>query len=362
MSLKDVKVAVVLLRYDYGKKSRGESGEKSVMVPALEKVIGPVDRFWLEDNGYPDDPNGLQLRIIEWVKAKKPEMVFFMLMRDEVKPETIGKISKEYLTVNWFCDDQWRFESFTKRVAPNLTWSITMDKYSLDKFKSIGCNRVILSQWAVTDYVNGLDPENVDYDYDVSFVGGKNATRAWTVRELEKLGHHVACFGPGWKNGKVSYERMKEIFYKSRINLNLSNSIPRDPSFACFVVINFLRAILGFNRKCDGGYISSLRTAMRYAYNLMFPSKCIEQIKARNFEIPGFGGFQLGQFALEIEDYYVPGKEIALYSNIADLCRQIDFYLANDALRTKMAKAGYIRTVAYTYENRWIDIIKGIYS
>ncbi|GAH96354.1 unnamed protein product, partial [marine sediment metagenome] len=51
--------------------------------------------------------------------------------------------------------------------------------------------------------------------------------------------------------------------------------------------------------------IKSLREFMR-------SKKRIEQIKARNFEIPALGGFQLTNYCLSLEDYFEIGKEIVM--------------------------------------------------
>ena len=46
--------------------------------------------------------------------------------------------------------------------------------------------------------------------------------------------------------------------------------------------------------------MSSLNDLRSY----LLSKKTSEQIKARNFEIPGFGGFQLSQYSLGLEDFY----------------------------------------------------------
>ncbi len=83
-------------------------------------------------------------------------------------------------------------------------------------------------------------------------------------------------------------------------------------------------------------------------------------MNARTFEIPGSGGFQLGQFALEIEDYLIPGKEIVLFSNIDELKRQIIYYLNNDSERKLICENGYKKVRSCTYENRFREILEKI--
>ena len=80
--------------------------------------------------------------------------------------------------------------------------------------------------------------------------------------------------------------------------------------------------------------------------------KTSEQIKARNFEIPGFGGFQLSQYSLGLEDFYDIGKEIALFNNSQELVKQCKFYLENETLRKQICFNGYMRTEQHTYDKR----------
>lgn len=333
-----MRVLFVGFKYDYGIISRGESLEIKAFYPAIKKNADEVDAFWIEEHGYPNNKNILQSRIINYADNFKPDLIFFILMHNEINKETILNLSSKYKTLNWFCDDQWRFDNFSISIAKYFTYCVTVDKYSLYKYNSIGIN-AILTQWATFDYEADLNLTNNKYDYDVSFVGSKNITREWVVNELNKKGINVTCFGSDWNNGKISYSKMKEIFYKSKINLNLSNSIPKDIRFYKFLIRKLFSINLNFKTKIS--YLKQLRSL-----------KKIEQIKARNFEISGCGGFQLSQFALGIDDYYTNGKEISFYSDIDELILQINFYLFNDKLREEIKKAGYIKTKIHTYESR----------
>lgn len=351
-----MKVATIFLRYDYGIEGRGESLEKKVFSPAINENADEVVEFWLEDNGYPNDMEGLQERVLKFCDKENPDIVFFILMKDEIKVDTIKKLSEKYITINWFCDDQWRFETFTKDVAPYLTYSITMDKYSIKKFKNLGCN-VIHSQWAAIDYETSIEFEKINYKYDISFIGGKNETREWIIYELKKAGYRIDCFGSGWENGRISYENMKEIFLTSKINLNLSNSIPIDIRFYKYLFFNIF--------KYDGNlkrYFKKIKFNIRTMISSRKNGKNIEQMKARNFEICGFGGFQLSQYALELEDYYDIGKDIGIFTTIDELVLQIDYYLFNKEKRQEMCKNAHEKTKEYVYKEKIRKIFDEIKS
>jgi spore maturation protein CgeB len=349
-----MKVLAAFLEYDYGRKERGESMEKLYIFPALQKIAGSVIPFWLEENGYPHDLDGLQERILRVASEIKPDLIFFMLMRHEIALETLKELSRKYTTVNWFCDDQWRFETFTRLVAPALSWSVTTDKYSLRKYSDLGIKQVIHSQWATGCYLEDIDFSLINYRFDVSFVGAKNIKREWIIEQLVERKISVNCFGSGWPEGRVSVKEMQEIFQLSRINLNLSNSFQEDRAYASFVRGRLFSSISGLFGKDRLQYLKQIKDSLTFlpANRL----KQSEQVKARTFEIAGCGGFQLSQFALAIDDYFIPGKEIALFVTIGDLERQIAYYLEKESERKKIAEAGYKRAKEYSYEKRFEKI------
>ncbi len=354
-------ILAAFLKYDYGFIDRGESIEKAVFLPAMKKAGADVSTFWLEDNGYPHDIHLLQERLIARAEELNPVYIFFVLMNNEITSNTLKILNKKYKTVNWFCDDQWRFNSFTSRIAPLLTYSVTVDKFSIVDYKKFGCKNVILSQWATHFLTEENDIKKVSYKYDITFVGGKNLTREWIIYELKRSGIDVICFGTGWKNGRVSFSEMNEIFKASKINLNLSNSIPVDYRYRKYLLKKIIMTFVVFGFK--DSLFSQLRSKLFMIKSFLFPGrslKNVEQIKARNFEIPGCGGFELSQYSPGVEDYYIIGTEISVFSNIDDLKRMVIYYLFNEEERERIRIAGYRRTKNYTYEKRFLDIFREI--
>ena len=351
-----MRIVAAFLEYDYGIKERGYSGEKQIWLPSLIKIADEVVPFWLEENGFPDNKPLLQKNLINFVEKIKPDIVFFMLMSDEITLDTLEILKQKTTTINWFWDDHWRFESFTKYVAPKLSYSITVDKYSIHKYKNIGCENVILSQGAAFEYVEVTKKDVSNYQYDISFVGGKNYAREWIIEELRKSGYSVTCFGSGWENERVSFNEMKNIFIKTKINLNISNSLPYDIRFYNFLNQKNKNQVLKINIREPIKTLKSIKSKLFPGVKYYTP-KNREQIKARNFEIPGCGGFQLTNYVLSLEDYYDIGKEITVYANIDDLKSQIDYYLTHEEEREQIRKAGHARSRYYTYEDRLKSII-----
>ena len=331
-----MKIIPVMLHYDYGQKKRGETLEYQGggWYASLKELTEDVFPFWWDD--YLSDKENLQKEIKVFADKIKPDIMLFCLMRDEFAFEALDYLKSKYVTINWFWDDQWRFDSFTKFYAPHFTYCVTTDKFSLIKYRQIGYENAILVAPASFGFEKGINFDTIIYKYDVSFVGAFSTYRAWVIQQLKKSNINVACFGYGWEKGKVSYQEMSDIFKSTKINLNISNSISYDIRYIFASYKNFKE----FRKS----------------------KKRVEQIKARNFEIPAFGGFQLTNYVFSLESYFEIGKEIAIYTNVDDLVLRIDYYLKNEEERKRIAIGGYERVLkdGPTFSDRFKYIFSAI--
>lgn len=314
------------MKFDYGIAERGKNyigldGFRASMESLGHSVI---DFFY---DSYLNNIDKLQDDILKFAEDKQPDLIFFCLYQNQFTHNTLRELKKKFKTVNWFGDDQWRFDSFTKFYANDFSWCITTDLYAIEKYHSIGQSNVIYSQWAAID--NHLDLFLLDdtlvndtYDFEVSFVGGYHPYRKWFIDELEKNGVKVEAFGNGWPNGSLTAIEMIKLFQKSKINLNISNSISAD-----------LR------------YLLSSRNAFFSLFRIVAGNgaKIASQIKARNFEIPFFGGFQITDYVPSLERYFGIGEEIVCYTTPKDAITQIHYYLQNEEERENIKMRGIQR-------------------
>lgn len=330
----DKKILAVFMEWDYCDPKRGPSMEREYFFRNLEKLAVNVEPFWYD--AYINDIPKLQELIIEKAKAYNPDLIFFVPYLDQFFPETLDFLKERWPTFAWFGDDTWRFELYAAKMATHFTHVGTTDPFSVFKYKKLGVTPIV-TQWAaqLTNTTLGTVPPD-SYEYDVSFVGGYNRFRAWYIEQLKKTGIQVSCFGAGWPAGKVSFGEMDEIFYRSRINLNLSNSVSQD--------IRFI--------------FSSFRSVVNY---LRSPKRA-EQIKARNFEIPMAGGFQLTNYVAGLERYLKIGEEVSVFSSPEECARQITYFLANETERVAILLAGSEKArKCHTYAARLAEILAKIW-
>lgn len=327
-----IRVLFAAMRWDYGHQSRGLSFEHQNFYDVLEHMEGVETAAF--DFMTPYQTHGADRVAVELRRAVdefKPNLVFFVLFEEEVLPEVLAELRDrpDLLTYNWFCDDHWRFDGFTRRYAPLFDAVSTTDRASLAKYAQIGITP-IKTQWASNPRL--YRPTGRPIRHEVTFVGQSYGDRPWLIRRLEKAGLPVETWGPGWPAGRLDFDDMVATFAESRISLNLT-AASNDPS-----VPRLVRGVLN-------------RT---YPPALRWVGKGLDQIKGRTFEIPACGGFQLSSRVEDIESYFEVGREIALFSNGPELVEQVGRYLADEPARRAIAEAGHRRTVAeHTYEHRF---------
>ncbi len=347
-----MKILYIALKYDYGDPKRGFSFEHYNFYDSLAKMNNGANQivyFPFDEIIQKVGKKEMNKLLLETVYQEKPDSCFFFLFTDEFEKETIKQISQKFLTLNWFADDHWRFDVYSKYYAPFFNWVVTTDSKAPAKYYKIGYKNVIKSQWACNNFL--YKPLDLPKIYDVTFIGQPHGNRKKIIEKIKQRGINIKCWGNGWPNGRISQEEMIKIFSQSKINLNLSNSSG---------TINLKTPAKIFLKR----YNDSIKFCKPKEWSSNFKSILgmqREQIKGRNFEIPGCRGFLLTNDADNLKDYYKNGKEIVIYSNIDDLIKKINYYLVNNKEREIIANNGYQRTLTeHTYEKRFNEIFKTI--
>lgn len=345
-----MRILYIGMKYEYGKKELGYSFEHYNFYDSLAKMSNneiiyfPFDKIILEKGR-----DRMNKELLEVVQKEKPDLCFFFLFGDEIKKQTIKKITQENTTTfNWFADDHFRFYNFSKYYAPLFHWVSTTDSQAIKKYNKIGYKNVIKTQWACNQFL--YKPSNLGKIYDVSFIGQPHSDRRKVVDKIKKAGINIKCRGNGWEAGRVSQDEMIKIFSQSKINLNLTKSSGN---------INFKALASIFLKKELNKTLKFVNPKYWFGNFQSILAKKREQIKGRNFEIPGSGGFLLTSNADNLTDYYEDGKEIVIYKDIDDMIEKIKYYLKHNEEREAIAQAGYERTLReHTYEKRFNNIFK----
>ena len=302
-----MRIMCVFGRHNYGDPRRGDSPEYTSFMPALANLGHDVRHFESWDRSAYATMADLNQALLDAVEDFRPDLIFTVQMLTELWIETLDilKARGDVATLSWATDDSWKYREASRFIGPSYHAMATTYDYVIPQYHADGIREVIRTQWAAPSTWLHPPVPAAHCRYDVSFVGMAHGDRTKMVERLAQHGIHVTCFGHGWASGSVAAADIPGIVANSKISLNFANS------------------------------------------------KTQNQIKARTFEVPGAGGFLLTEDAQGLEDFYVPGQEIAVYAGFDDLVAKITHYLAHPALRDAIAQAGHARTKAeHTYEHR----------
>lgn len=312
-----LRIAYIASRWDYGDPARGLSFEEMNFRGSLEGAGHDVHAYDFMTRFQKIGRADMNRELERFVLELQPDFAMFVLFKDEVLVDTVKRLTRSNVrTFNWFCDDHWRFDNFSRHYAPAFSLISTTHAESLPRYRAAGYHNVVLSQWACNRYA--YDRAGREPRFDVTFVGQKYGDRPKVVSALRSAGFNVRCWGYGWESGRLDHERMIEVFETSRINLNLSNSWTGR----------------WWNRRRPVG-----------------------QIKARVFEVPGSGGFLLTENVPHIDEYFDIDREMATFAGTGDLVEKVRYWLDREDARSAAAERAYQRVRSeHTYDHRFTEI------
>lgn len=355
-----MRILYVAMRYDYGDRSAGGSFEHWNFFHPLSQMGFDLLYFDFLTIMQRRGQQEMNRRLWEVARSERPDLMFVVLFQDQLDKGVVRRISEELetVTINWFCDDHWRFDNFSRFWAPCFNWVVTTARSAVAKYERIGYANVIKSQWAANHFqYRRLELPLI---YDVTFVGRPHGDRREVIAELRRAGIDVRVWGEGWKQGRIDQEQMIRVFGQSRINLNLSQASSAGDSPPPSALGRRLATLPcpGPIRRLGKRVLGRMGVLSRLS-GVADGSPRPEQIKGRNFEVPGCGGFLLSGLADDLDRYYCIGEEIVCFDSLSDLIERTRYYLAHEQQRQAIAKAGYRRTIAqHTWAHRFDEIFR----
>jgi glycosyltransferase involved in cell wall biosynthesis len=303
------------------------------MTTEYEKVSQLTKNRYTNRVVFPYAAGVMNKKLLEVVKNCNPELIFIH-KGQSIFPETLKKIKDNMPALLFIFNPDDPFNPNRGASSKFIRNSISIydayfiwSKALVPKLKHAGARRAEYLPFAYDlelHYPISLaDEDKKTYGSDVAFVGTWDEERERWLSELE--GHNLAIWGSdywktrcrnkflssSWKHRVVIGNEMSKVCLNSKINLNI------------------------------------LRLQNKGSHNM------------RTFEIPACGAFMLHERSDEVLEFFEEGKEIECYNSIKEFKDKIDFYLNNDNLRIKVAKAGYERCMrsGYLYGDRVKQIL-----
>lgn len=209
------------------------------------------------------------------------------------------------LTFNWFCDDSWRFDSWSKFQCNKFNYCSTPELRFVQNYKKIGYSNIIYSTWHANHNVYSINKPKLHL---VSFVG------------------------------RIDSHRIPYIKHLSSINIDIN--IPKNISFEDLVdTYNGSLIGLNFSKNSTGAGT---------------------QIKARVFEIPACNSLLISEFSDEIQNNFEINKEVLCFSNPEQL-EECFKKLKNENIFHNLVKNGIERfKKEHTSEKRLSKLLQQI--
>jgi len=317
-----MKVLCIFGQHNYGDPKRGLGYEYTNFFPALKNLGHKVLFFESLDKSCYNDFSDMNRQLLQTVEQEKPELIFFVLVTYEIWLETLQLIREgsDAALIHWATDDSWKYEQFSRFMAPAFDIYATTYPSAIHKAEADGHKNFILTQWAANSDVTNEPLSASQCRYQVSFIGSAYGNRIKWVKKLKDRGIKINCFGHGWPNGSIQAKDIQNIICESVISLNFSDSGL------------IMRGIVPHRSR---------------------------QIKARVFEITGAGGLLMTENAEHLEDYFTAGMEMIVFGGINDLVEKIKYLIANPEKRDAIARAGFSRTQKeHTYEARFKPLLE----
>jgi spore maturation protein CgeB len=282
--------------------NRMDSGYYNVYIPLIE--LGHQVYFY-------DTINPKEKDFSKVVERFQPDLIFCCLTGNpQITPyepiEEIKQItnSGKIKTFNWFCDDTWRFESFSQYFCHYFNVCSTPEYSYIQKFKQSGYSNIILGQWHCNEDLYLLNQKK----YNIGFCGGLNQTR---LNFLKQLNQQVSYFSG------CSYEDMISLYASCKIVLNLT--------------------------------INDNDTQKK------------RQMKLRIFEATCANSMLLTENVENIEMYYKPNNEIICFENVEECIDRTQFFLNNESEMQKITQKGNERFLKeHTSKIRLNNLLKEI--
>jgi spore maturation protein CgeB len=313
-----VNILCVFGRHAYGDPARGEGYEYTNFLPALRRLGHRVSLFESFSREPYADFSMLNRALLKRLEETVPDVVFCVLMQYEIWNETVRLIRKSGARViNWSTDDSWKYLMFSRLIGPEFDLFVTTSPDTLARYRQDGIKTAFLSQWAANAETLLPPLPAAACRYAVSFVGSAYGNRPALVEALRRQGVEVTCFGHGWPAGPIEAKRIPEIVHGSQISLNFS----------------------------EGSRTGSKNDADR-------------QIKARVFEVPGYGGCLLTEEAPHLEKYFRIGEEVLTFEGREQLIGAVKSLLDDPRRRDAVACRGFERVSReHTYDRRFHELL-----
>lgn len=224
-------------------------------------------------------------------------------------------------------------------------------KYERVQYEALGRPLVYMPLGYCDEVHRPLPSDDPRWACDVGFLGGWEPRREQLLHAVAAAGVRIKIWGGAWdflRDGHWTPRRqivLSQLAGKDRFRYHRDPMIAASHQGGEVYADDYARALSG--ARIGLGFLRRV---------------CDDQHTTRTFEIPACGSMLLADRTGEHCDFFKEGKEAEFFSSESELLDKLDFYLANEPARARVAAAGLERCRAgkYAYIHRMADALADV--
>lgn len=292
-------------------------------LPFFREFFGKVVIFSPRDAYFKYGKDKMNKIFISEVEKQKPDYLLLGFSYDEFYFDTLKKIkevSPNTKTLQFFGDDNWRYDDWTRHYAMFIDYNLVAEKES----PYYGKDGLSDAYYFHGSSAREFKPLDLKKKYDVVFIGMPIADREEYIKFLRDNGINIKLFGRGWEKypdvadiygGYLKQEDYVKMLNQTKINISLSKG--------------------------------------------MLPGKNA-QMKGRVIEIMACKAFGLVEYTPNNIDFLNKNSELT-FKTKEELLKKVRYFLENDKEREKYASAAYADFLKnHTWESQFRDLFSKI--
>lgn len=302
----------------------------------------------------------------------------------------------------------WIFDSpdtslYTDIAQCEYNYVFVMDKMQYARMKKQGLVHVFyLPLAANVDRTSGLivtEEDEMTYNHDISFVGSLYQENGYNEKlhlfkpeTKERFAQIIQNIALHWGKGYECFDILEDqevdrVYEELRVYIDSKLKIDKKYMLELYLLsrkiteidrICVLNALamkheVTLYTKSDTSALENVNVKGGINYDDVMPKifylskinlnitlRSIETgIPLRVFDIMSVGGFVMSNYQEELEELFVPDKEIVLFKDIPELLYKVDYYLSHEEERLRIAMNGYKKVrECYDIENAVSRILK----
>ncbi|WP_248927680.1 CgeB family protein [Paenibacillus hamazuiensis] len=272
--------------------------------------------------------------VVQTAMNAKPDLVLVFNGLNYVHGDTVQAIRDSGIrTAVWFTDDPY-YADLSGDIALRYDVAFTQEISCVEFYRNLGCPEVHYLPLGVAESIYRPVRAAAGFHTDICFLGSGYRNRIALFDELAPYvaGKKTLIAGRWWERLQ-RYDMLREAIRGDEDWLS--------PADTC-AYYNGAKIVINYHRAYDDDEINANRRRLP----ALSPNP-------RTFEIAACGAFQIVDAREDLARFYVPGQEIETFSSAEELAAKLDYYLANEEARCRIALNGLARTFReHTYRSR----------